>query len=325
MSALIIPNCYSPEVGAIFDRCEGAFAPLTLNGYRTDINNYSRWCAQAGHRAYPAEPSTVAAFVEVESARVRPSTLRRRLAAIRFIHVYGDQPDPTKASVVRLAMRRASMRTQRRPAQAEGLTHDRLRAILAACPDSLEGLRDGALIGVGYDTLCRSSELVRLKVEDLGIAADAGSILIRRAKSDQAGDGRVAWLSPDTLERVRAWMWAAGVEERYLFRAVHRGYASDEPLVNSSVRRLVKRAAERAGLDEAGQRLSGHSMRVGGAQDMLLAGFDALAIMQAGGWKTPHIVLRYVEQAHTEQLHKERWARLNNMTGQHHGAHRLRP
>lgn len=91
------------------------------------------------------------------------------------------------------------------------------------------------------------------------------------------------------------------------------------------MRRLVKRAAERAGLDEAGQRLSGHSMRVGGAQDMQLAGFDALAIMQAGGWKTPHIVLCYVEEAHTEQLHKERLARLNKMTRHHQAAHRSRP
>jgi integrase/recombinase XerD len=312
------------QIAAVLARCEGAFAPMTLTGYRADLAVFLRWALGRDSAHYPVAPHIIAAFVEEESTRVRPSTLRRRLAAIRFIHVYGDLPDPTKASAVRLAMRRASLRTQRRPAQAEGLTHDRLKAILAACPDSLEGLRDGALIGVGYDTLCRSCELVRLKVEDLGIAADAGSILIRRAKSDQAGDGRVAWLSQDTLERVRAWMWAAGVGEGYLFRAVHRGYASEEPLVNSSVRRLVKRAAERAGLDEAGQRLSGHSMRVGGAQDMLLAGFDALAIMQAGGWKTPHIVLRYVEQAHTEQLHKERWARLNNMTGRHHAAHRSR-
>ncbi len=288
---------------------------MTLKGYRADLAVFLRWAQDHGSAEFPVASHIVAAFIEAESARVRPSTLRRRVSAIRFIHVYADEADPTKASAVRLAMRRATMRTPRRPAQAEGLTHDRLKAILAACPDTLEGLRDAALISVGYDTLCRSCELVRLKVEDIGIMADAGSILIRRAKSDQAGDGRMAWLSNDTLQRVRAWMDEAGVEEGYLFRAVHRGCASEQPMVNSSVRRLVKRAAERAGLKEASVRLSGHSMRVGGAQDMLMAGFDALAIMQAGGWKTPHIVLRYVEEAHTEQLHRERWARLNSRNG----------
>jgi hypothetical protein len=49
-------------------------------------------------------------------------------------------------------------------------------------------------------------------------------------------------------------------------------------------------------------------MRVGAAQDMLVAGFDALAIMQAGGWKSTAVLLRYVENASTQSLHQRRWA-----------------
>ena len=41
--------------------------------------------------------------------------------------------------------------------------------------------------------------------------------------------------------------------------------------------------------------LSGHSMRVGAAQDMAGEGFNLLALMTAGGWKTAHVVARYVE------------------------------
>lgn len=48
-------------------------------------------------------------------------------------------------------------------------------------------------------------------------------------------------------------------------------------------------------------------MRIGAAQDMLVAGFDALAIMQAGGWKSANVVLRYVENASTKELHDRRW------------------
>jgi hypothetical protein len=59
----------------------------------------------------------------------------------------------------------------------------------------------------------------------------------------------------------------------------------------------------------AGRRskLSGHSMRIGAAQDMLVAGFDSFAIMQAGGWKSANVVLRYVENASTKELHERRW------------------
>jgi len=48
-------------------------------------------------------------------------------------------------------------------------------------------------------------------------------------------------------------------------------------------------------------------MRIDAAQDMMVAGFDALAIMQAGGWKLVNVVLRYVEHAATRELHERRW------------------
>lgn len=64
--------------------------------------------------------------------------------------------------------------------------------------------------------------------------------------------------------------------------------------------------------DDDGQatKLSGHSMRVGAAQDMMIAGLDHIAIMQAGGWKTVDVVARYVENAAARNLHQRRWASL---------------
>jgi len=47
-------------------------------------------------------------------------------------------------------------------------------------------------------------------------------------------------------------------------------------------------------------------MRTGVAQDIMFAVFDALAIMQAGGWKSANVVLRYVENAATRELHERR-------------------
>ena len=83
---------------------------------------------------------------------------------------------------------------------------------------------------------------------------------------------------------------------------------NDGALAASSIRRIIKRAMRRAGLDDAVAReLSGHSMRIGAAQDMMAAGFDALAIMQAGGVESANVVLRYVERAATRELHEKRW------------------
>ena len=298
------------KLSAVLTRCEGAFANMTLKGYRSDLEMFCAWCQENGINSYPAKSADVARFVEAETERLLPSTLKRRLAAIRFAHVYGDLPDPTKTSVVRLAVRRATMLKARRPRQVEGLTFEKLQKILKACPSTLEGYRDAALISVGYDTLTRSNELVAMTVEDFDLSDGSPSVLIRRAKSDQAGDGRIAWLSDDTVHRVRDWLDASGIISGPIFRAVNYGVPSRLPLANSSVRRAVKKAARRAGLEESAARLSAHSMRVGGAQDMLVSGFDALAIMQAGGWTTPDMVLRYVEHAQAGALQRRRWSSL---------------
>lgn len=223
-------------------------------------------------------------------------------------------PNPTDHADIKLAVRRAARMKRRRPAQATGMTADMLKQILEKRPPTLAGLRDTALISVGYDTLCRSAELVAMRREHL-FANDANevSVLIPTSKGDLNGDGRIAYLSPQTATRLNEWLEEADIKEGPLFRGLHTGKVSDRELDTSSVRRLVKAASRRAGLNpELTAALSGHSMRVGAAQDMLTAGFDALAIMQAGGWKTPAVVLRYVENASTRELHARRWQALGN-------------
>ncbi len=122
-----------------------------------------------------------------------------------------------------------------------------------------------------------------------------------------AGDGRVGYLSDRISELLGDWMEGARIKSEPLLRGVRGDAIGVTSLDTSTIRRLIKRAARRAGIDTGvTSRLSGHSMRVGAAQDMMVAGFDSVAIMQSGGWKTPHVVLRYVENASTRQLHQRR-------------------
>lgn len=86
--------------------------------------------------------------------------------------------------------------------------------------------------------------------------------------------------------------------------------------MTASIRRIVKRAAERAELGDQGiDNLSGHSMRVGAAQDMFVAGIETLGIMVAGGWKSQTVLARYVANASTEAMHRIRWHRISRMQG----------
>ena len=71
--------------------------------------------------------------------------------------------------------------------------------------------------------------------------------------------------------------------------------ASVSPILKKFARRAAP-ALRRQGIDPEG--VSGHSCRVGMAQDLVAAGFDVVAIMQAGRWRSPEMVARYTERLH---------------------------
>ena len=79
------------------------------------------------------------------------------LAGIRKVHRLMRLPNPAEDEEVLLAMRRALRTKPRRPKQAYGLTKKLRDKLIAACPNDLLGIRNRALIAVGYDTLCRRS------------------------------------------------------------------------------------------------------------------------------------------------------------------------
>lgn len=286
---------WASQLDAIFVRCEGAYSDLTLSGYRRDLEVFAEWCVKNDGHFLPADPRSVAEFFNDQLKTCSYATIRRRASAIRFAHVLSDLQSPIEHSDVFLAMRRAARLKGRRPKQSLGLTKALLLELLAACPNTLLGMRDAALLSVGYDTLCRSSELACMRVEDLQMPQ--ARVYVARAKNDPFGDGRIANVSNSTQKYLSEWLTHSFICHGPLFRGLHTGAVSGRRLDTSSIRRLVKSAARRAGLIEEAKKLSGHSMRVGAAQDLMASGFDITSIMIAGGWKSAEVVTRYLEGA----------------------------
>lgn len=292
------------EWHAALARLDGAYADSTLRGYRADMAAFEKWCHRARRMALPASPKTVAAFVEEQAKFRSAATLKRRLAAIRKIHKLLRLENPVSDEEVTLALPRAFRKRSTRPRQALGITCDLRDRLISACPTTLTGKRDRAMIALGYDTLCRRAELVALRVEDITeYAGGSAQILIRRSKNDPYGNGRLGYVSPETLELLRAWVNAARISRGYIFRPVHGQTVARRALHPCTVNRILKRAAQIAGLSPREvERLSGHSLRVGAAQDMIVSGLSILPIMQAGGWRSVNIVSRYVEHANLNPL-----------------------
>lgn len=87
-----------------FQRLEGAYAPSTMRSYRADVEAFEIWCAGHGLVPFPAEVGTVCRFIEDQGRIKAPSTVRRRLYAIRKVHRLLRLPDPTDDEDINLSL-----------------------------------------------------------------------------------------------------------------------------------------------------------------------------------------------------------------------------
>ena len=188
------------------------------------------------------------------------------------------------------------------------------QGLLDAASDRLIDDRNRALVAVAYDAMLRRAELPALQVSDLleGMQGDA-TLLVRPSKTDGEGRGEIVYLARDTVALVHTWLERGGIARGRLFRSVHKCDALGERLDPSQVPRIFKEMACRAGLPEAlVEGLSGHSAQVGAAQDMIAAGIELPAILQAGRWKTTLMVNRYGERLLAKRSGAAQLARLQH-------------
>ena len=244
----------------------------------------------------PASVDVLVAFIDDQSELKKVATVKRYLTTIATAHKVAGLKNPIRHEFVRLAVRRMARKNGTRQDQVKGLNWPQIHLALQVLDDSPRGLLDKALVCVSYDTLCRRSETIAIRVEDLSFHEDgSGSVQILKSKTDPLGAGTVKYLSHTTVEHLHNWLACADISEGPVFRGLNRWHqVLPGALSGEGVSRSFKRIALTTGLDI--RKISGHSTRVGAAQDLVAAGIDMPAIMQAGSWTTPERVARYSEQ-----------------------------
>jgi integrase len=230
-----------------------------LNTSRGDWAQFARWCVARGETVIPASPASVVEYIHCFEAGEQAGSVPRRVAAIRDWHRASGLASPTDDDQVQLALTRAEWRRRRTPTHTVPLDATELATILDAIPGSLIGLRDCALLLVGYAAGLRPSELVSLDVSDLTVVEDGLAVTLMR--------GRIVipyGVDPDVCPVLawQDWVAAAGLTTGPAFRSVDRdGRLGLTRLGEKAISRIVQRAAERAGLDES--RYSALSLRLG--------------------------------------------------------------
>ncbi len=284
------------------DYIQSAKAPATLKAYRTDWNAFLTFCEANGLQPLPATAEVVALYLASATATMKVSTLERRLAAISQVHQAAGHESPTRSAQVRLVMQGIRRAKGVAPVQKAPAVVDEIRRMATAGPGGVSGLRDRAILLVGFASACRRSELVALDVEDLEWTTQGIVILIRRSKTDQAGEGRRVAVpygaGEDTcpVRALRAWLDAAGITTGAIFRSFDpQGRLQERRLQDREVARIVKRHAGRVGLDP--DRYAGHSLRSGLCTAAAAAGVEERVIMKQTGHRTEKMVRRYIREA----------------------------
>jgi site-specific recombinase XerD len=274
-------------------------ATATRRAYRSDFAIFQAWCQERGVSALPASAASVAGFLAHEAGRgTRPSTIGRRVASIRYAHKLAGHAVPTDDEGVKATVRgiRRSLGTS--PRKKAPATCETIIAMVQTGND-LRGLRDRALLLLGFAGAFRRSELVALDCADIEECETGLRITIRRSKTDQEGAGQVIAIVRGSMAcpvaALKAWREAADITSGPLFRSVRKGSKIGARLTDQSVSDIVKVHAERVGLDP--RLFAGHSLRAGFLTSSAKRGGSIFKMMDVSRHRSVDTLRGYVRDA----------------------------
>lgn len=241
-------------------------------------------------------------FVD-QSGRLSLGTLTLYRSAIKRRYRERKLDSPTDAVEVADLFRAFGRELGSVPRKVKALRDLELTKMLAQCPATPIGLRDAAVLALGFSAALRRSELCALMVTDIKVLEEPKRMLvrIRRSKTDQAGHGQIVPV-PDgkhirPVTRLQAWMKHTAIDgEVPLFQTLRRGgNLTGNALHHDDVARLTKTYAGRIGLDPADY--AAHSLRAGFVTSAAAHHARIDKIMEVTRHKSADMVLHYVRDA----------------------------
>lgn len=303
MNVLIPANCKNQEISTTVEKARdyisNAKASNTKRAYAADWRNFTGWCRQHNLPALPANPDTICLYLTQQASTLRVSTIQRRLAAIGQAHQAAGHDSPASHILVRNLM--AGIRREKGVMQRgkAPLFIDDLRKMVLSLSASIAGVRDRAILLIGFAGAFRRSELVSLDVEDVVIEKEGMVINLRRSKTDQEAQGMKKAIpfgingATCPVLVFKEWLTVSGVANGAIFRGIDRhGTMTGKRLSGKAVALIVKRTAESVGIGPA--QFSGHSLRAGLATQASINGASEFSIMSQTGHKSASMVRRYI-------------------------------
>ncbi len=311
---------------------ESAIAENTRIAYEKGWKRFSDFCEKQGYKTFPAEPKSVIEFL-VEQATQPVGAKGKHLSmgtvvlyhsAINRKHIDAGLPSPTRDPEVINVLRGLKRLKGTAPRQVKALRENEIESMLKACLSARTqtgskttiGLRDAAIIAIGFAAALRRSEICNLKVEDVeiidspppplpvgkpnGLQSSKMFIYIRKSKTDQHGKGEKIAIPEGKrikpIERLTDWLKVSGIRSGYLFQTLKRGGGlKGKKMHHSDIPRIVKYYAAQIGLDAS--EIAGHSLRAGFVTSAAAHHARLDKIMEVTRHRNPATVMEYIRDA----------------------------
>lgn len=269
-----------------------ALADNSRRAYQGDLQEFLLWGGLV-----PCTPEMLARYIADRAGIHSPHTITRRVVGISRAHASQGLPDPAKSDLVRVILRGVRKTHGKPQRQAAPLLKQDLLALLPLMTGT-KGIRDRALILLGFAAALRRVELVGLDVTDISFVNEGLVVNLRRSKTDQEGEGRnvaVPWgrTAACPVKAVQHWLEHGQISSGAIFRSVSKGgLVSADRLTAQSVALVVKQYAQAAGLPASN--FSGHSLRSGLVTSAAQAGASMLKLKEQTGHRSDAMLYRYI-------------------------------
>ena len=262
----------------------------TLRAYQSDFKDFSSFCAKNGFSPMPTEPKIIALYITNLSKTSKFSTLKRRIASISVIHKLNGHYLDTKHPIIMENLHGIKRTLGSRQKAKKPILINDLKLIIKAIDK--EKIRDKALILIGFAGGFRRSELVNICYDDVEFVDEGVKILIKRSKTDQAGEGIVKAIP---YFENQEFCPVLAIKNYMNSKLTNSNKGKIFNISDKSVALIIKKYTNKAGLDSS--RYAGHSLRSGFATTAAEFGAAERNIMAMTGHKTTQMVRRYIHEA----------------------------
>jgi len=283
-------------------------AENTKRGYAADLRSFQDYCQHHELLHLPAAVTTVAGYVSQLADRgLKLATIRRHVAAIAKLHQLAGRPSPTTHEALRVVLEGITRVIGKRQRQAAAFTVAELKqAIRALDLTTPTGLRDRALLLLGFAGAFRRAELVALNVEDIELTRQALVIHLQRSKTNQYGEqeDKAVFYAPSAdycpVRAVQDWQQVLNRSTGPLFTRMSRGTHGRDAqpgkarLSDQSVNDLVQR--------HLGPGYTAHSLRASFVTIAVAAGQSNKSIKNQTKQKTDAMIERYARLNDVKQF-----------------------